>query len=153
MNTQNDKPKPNPAKEALNGYRWMLKRRDELANELAESYGRATSCTVRLKPQKTSGGNASYDRMADDVVQSVDTRERLKQKISELDRKLADIMTLIDLVNDERGRVLLTMRYIRGMRWEDIQREMKYSEKQTKRIHGYALLEINNRKFPKDDPK
>lgn len=143
----------NPAKEALKEYRWKLKQRDELLREMDESYDRAISCTVRLKPNKSFGSSASYDRMADDVVRIADTRERLKEKIAELDAKMADILKMIDAVNDERGRLILTMRYVRGMRWEDIQKEMHYSEKQVKRIHGFALLDINKRYFPKDDPK
>ena len=143
----------NPAKEALKEYRWKLKQRDELLREMDESYDRAISCTMRLKPHKTSGGGASYDRMADDVVRIADTRERLKAKIAELDAKLADIMKMIDAANDERGRLILTMRYVRGMSWEDIQGEMNYSERQVKRLHGFALLDINRRYFPKDDPK
>ena len=143
----------NPAKEALKEYRWKLKQRDELLREMDESFDRAISCTVRLKPNKSFGGNASYDRMADDVVRIADSRERLNAKIADLDAKLAEILGMIDAVNDERGSLLLTMRYVRGMRWEDIQREMSYSEKQVKRIHGFALLDINKRYFQKDDPK
>lgn len=152
MEKENGKPL-NPAKEALKEYRWKLKQRDELLREMDESYDRAISCTVRLKPNKSFGSSASYDRMADDVVRIADTRERLKAKIAELDAKLADILKMVDAVNDERGRLILTMRYVRGMRWEDIQKEMHYSEKQVKRIHGVALLDINKRYFPKDDPK
>ena len=143
----------NPAKEALKEYRWKLKQRDELLREMDESYDRAISCTVRLKPNKSFGAGASYDRMADDVVRIADTRERLKAKIAELDAKLADILKMIDAVNDERGRLILTMRYVRGMRGEDIQEEMNYCERQLKRFHGFALLDINRRFFPKKDPK
>lgn len=143
----------NPAKEALKEYRWKLKQRDELLREMDESYDRAISCTVRLKPNKSFGSSASYDRMADDVVRIADTRERLKAKIAELDAKMADILKMIDAVNDERGRLILTMRYVRGMRWEDIQEEMNYCERQLKRLHGFALLDINRRYFPKKDPK
>lgn len=152
MDKENNKPL-NLAKEALKEYRWKLKQRDELLREMDESYDRAISCTVRLKPYKSSGGSASYDRMADDIVRLSDTRDRLKAKIAELDAKLADILNMIDAANDERGRLILTMRYVRGMRWEDIQKEMHYSEKQVKRIHGFALLDINKAYFPKDDPK
>ena len=143
----------NPAKEALKEYRWKLKQRDELLREMDESYDRAISCTVRLKPNKSFGGSASYDRMADDVVRIADTRDRLKAKIAELDAKLADILNMIDTANDERGRLILTMRYVRGMSWEDVQSEMNYSERQVKRLHGFALLDINRRFFPKKDPK
>lgn len=142
----------NSAKEALKEYRWKLKQRDMLVMEMDESYYRATSCTVRLRPDKTSGGNASYDRMADDVVNIADSRQRLKEKIAELDEKLASILAMIDAVRDERGRLVLTMRYVRGMRWEEIQKEMSYSEKQVKRIHGFALLDINRKFFKKKTP-
>lgn len=143
---ENTKPL-NLAKEALKEYRWILKERDELLREMDESFGRATSCTVRMKPHKTSGG-ASYDRMADDVVRLVDSRDRLKAKVAELDEALRTIMNMIDQVKDRRQRTVLTMLYVRGMNWKEIEQETNYCERQLKRYHGYALSFLNKRFFP-----
>ena len=68
---------PNPAKEALRGYRSLLRQREEVEREVEEHYARATSCTVRLKPYKAAGGSASYDRMADDAMRAADSTVRL----------------------------------------------------------------------------
>ena len=69
-----------PLKKILYSYRATLAMRDECEAEIAESCERATGCTVRMKPYKASGGKASYDRMADDVLESVDGRARLERK-------------------------------------------------------------------------
>lgn len=137
--------KPNPAKEMLSGYREMLRRRDELAEEIAESFGRATSCTVRLKPVTVSGGSASYDRIADDVLRNISARERLEAKERELSQKLSEILRLIDLVQDEQQKTVLTMRYIRGKPWGKIAEEIHCEKRHVFRLHGLALVEINKK--------
>lgn len=137
--------KPNPAKELLQSYRYLLKRRDALSREAEESFGRAVSCTVRMKPNKVSGGSASYDRMADDIVKAVDACGSLQENAAMLGKKLQTILAMIEAVPDERWRLVLTLRYIRGMSWDEIAREMHYERTQIFVFHGKALLDVNRR--------
>lgn len=137
--------KPNPAKERLSGYRAILHRRDELREEIEESFGRATSCSVRLKPVTVSGSAASYDRIADDVLKGVDARVRLEDKERELSEKLDEILALIDLVTDERQKTVLTLRYVRGKPWDKIAEEIHCEKRHVFRLHGLALVEINKK--------
>lgn len=137
--------KPNPAKERLSGYRSILCRRNELLEEIEESFGRATSCITRLKPVTVSGCPASYDRIADDVLSGVDARTRLEEKERELSEKLTEILALIDLVSDERQKRVLTMHYIRGKPWQKIADEIHCDKRHVFRLHGLALVEINKK--------
>lgn len=137
--------KPNPAKELLSGYRTTLLRRNAIRSEIEESYDRATSCTVRLKPISVSGSAASYDRMADDVVRGMDARTRLEAQERKLTEELATALRLIEYAQYPERKTLLTLRYIRGMSWAEIENEMHYGKTQLHVIHGYALLDINRR--------
>lgn len=137
-------PKPeNPAKKLLSDYRWIIKRRDALLDEINEHYERAYSCTVRLNPNKTSGGAATYDRMADDVCRAADAKDRLAFKVVELNAKIIQIMDYIEALTDERQKTVVTLRYVRGMTWEEIQHEMHFEETWVLVLHGRALKRIN----------
>ena len=50
-----------------------------------------------------------------------------------------DVRGHIDAMTEEREKVLLTYRYLRGMKWEDICVKMDYSWKHMHRIHADAL--------------
>lgn len=133
----------NPAKRYLRRYISMRRYRDALADELREHYSTATSCAVRLKPIPISGGGGAYDRMAEDVCRIVDSRERLNSAIAQLDALLADVLAVLDAVSDDRLRELLGLRYVTGLRWEQIADRMGYEAAQIYRLHGRALIEVN----------
>ncbi len=135
----------NPAKEALRGYRSILRQREEVEQELEEHYARATSCTVRLKPYKAAGGSASYDRVAEDVLSAADAR----QELAELDRELAvelhRLREMISWPEKETQREVILRRYMRGQRWEEIAAAMCCDKVTAWRWHGDALVTINQR--------
>lgn len=77
----------------------------------------------------------------------------LSDYIINLDDKLSEIIVLksknaallekiykaVDELEDEVEKDIIIYRYVRGMSWEDIAKEIGYSRKQTDRIHGRAL--------------
>lgn len=74
-------------------------------------------------------------------------------KLDDLDRKimkaryrriqtLTDIRNRINAVKDQSEREVLTYRYIRGMKWEDIAVKMGCSWQWTHKIHSKALKNI-----------
>lgn len=74
-------------------------------------------------------------------------------KLDDLDRKimkaryrriqtLTDIRNRINAVKDQSEREVLTYRYIRGMKWEDIAVKMVCSWQWTHKIHSKALKNI-----------
>lgn len=133
----------NPAKELLRGYIPMRKRRDALAQEIEDHYSRAYSCTVRLNPYKASGGGAAYDRMAEDICRAADAKQQLAAKIADLNAAMQRILAMIDILVDERQKTVLTLRYVNGLSWLDIQDRMGYERTQTLVLHGRALAAIN----------
>ena len=135
----------NPAKELLRGYISMRKRRDALAQEIEDHYSRAYSCTVRMNPYRSSGGGAAYDRMAEDICRAADAKQQLAAKIAELNAAMQRVLVLIDIPTDERQKTVLTLRYVNGLTWEEIQERMGYERTQTLCLHGRALAAINRR--------
>ena len=135
----------NPAKEALRRYIPMLKRRDALTEEIEDHYSRAYSCTARLNPYRATGGGAAYDRMAEDICRAADAKQQLAAKIAELNAAMQRVLVLIDIPTDERQKTVLTLRYVNGLTWEEIQERMGYERTQTLCLHGRALAAINRR--------
>ena len=132
----------NPAKRFLRGYKALILRRDSLLREIERLRESITGTTVALKEDVVSGGGAS-DRMGATVAQIVDAEEALKPVLAEITKSVGEIMAAIDSVPDEMQKTVLTLRYIEGKSWEDIQELISYERTQTLVIHGKALIEVN----------
>lgn len=132
----------NPAKRFLRGYRALLVRRDSLLREIERRRESATGTTVRLKEINVQGGGAS-DRMAEDVARIVDDETSLGDALQEIAKRLREILQAIESVPDEMQKTVLTLRYIEGLDWPDIQERISYERTQTLVIHGKALVHIN----------
>ena len=132
----------NPAKTYLKRYRAMMARRESLQRSIEEAYDRATSCTQKLRAVHVDGGNAAYDRMAEDIVKVADSTEQLKKVLDQIDRDLQEILRAIDSVPDELQKTVLTLRYIEGLSWENIQEQLNYERTQTLQTHGHALWHV-----------
>lgn len=59
-----------------------------------------------------------------------------------------DIFQAIERLTDERERLVLTLRYIKGLKWEEIAVEMHVEWAQVHRIHAKALKHF---KIPKEN--
>ena len=138
-----DRPE-NPAKAWLKRYRAMLARRQSLERAIAEAYDRATSITAKLKEVNVSGGGGPGDRMAEDVTRAIDSTVQLKYYAAIIDTALGEILEAIEAVQDETQKAILTMRYIEGAGWADIQERLHYERTQTLVIHGRALWSVRN---------
>ena len=131
-----------PARAYLRRYRAMCIRQDALIRAIDEAHSRAMSCTVRLKSIHVTGGSGAYDRMAEDVVRMVDCETQLWTKLQDLRVSLAEVLEAIDAVPDEAQKTVLTLRYINGLEWHDIQEYMHYERTQVYVIHGWALQAV-----------
>ncbi len=133
---------PNPVKRYLAEYRTLVKRRDALTEELdrlREASTRAASriTATHLSDTGTRGG------MEDNIIRLVDGEEALRSTIAHIEECLAARLVLIEQLVDERQKLVLTYRYIRGLDWPDIMRLMHYADRQVFNLHGRALAEIH----------
>lgn len=89
-------------------------------------------------PSGSHGGN----RTEDVIAKIVDLEADIRRDTEKLIRRVEEIRTVIDTVDDERCRVVLTKRYLTYMKWENIAYEMNYSVKQIFRFHEKALKKV-----------
>lgn len=137
------KRKENPAKLFLLQYISLSGRVDALTRAINDAMERAWNTGVSIKEIKVLSSPAEHDPMARDICDAVDATETLREYKAKADAVLRDILTAIDSVQDERQKLLLTLRYINGLNFKDIKETMHYEETQIFVIHGRALVEIN----------
>ena len=132
----------NPAKAFLRQYRARKIRMESLSREIEKARERALSVTVRPKEVNVMGSHAAFDSMAEAVCKAADASETLYAEYQECNRVLAQIMAAICAVPDEMQKTVLTLRYVEGLDWLDIQDKIGYERTQTLVIHGRALWNI-----------
>lgn len=137
-----DRPE-NPAKTYLKRYRACIYRVKSLERAIDEATARATSITVRLKPISVQNGNAVYDQMAEEVCKIADITVELREEAEKAWEVLAEILKAIDAVPDEMQKTVLTLRYVEGLGWTEIQEKINYERTQTLVLHGRALWAVN----------
>lgn len=128
-------------KAKLNQYREAEAESSRLEQEITKWYSKAEKMTtaVKLVP---SGGAAG--RSLENSIEAIDALAgRLGDKRRETVRLRREIEDVIAAVPDGRLRMLLRYRYIDGMTWTHIERQMGYERTQIWRLHGRALESIN----------
>lgn len=99
------------------------------------------------------GDKVQTSRNADaPFVRSVEKILQMEAEINrEIDRLVAlkeQIRSVIAAVPDSNERLVLRLRYIQGLTWEQIGLEMNANERTIRRWHGKALLHIAIPKNP-----
>ena len=96
----------------------------------------AASAIRRSKPTKQEPSNCSPHLSA------------ARQKALDLAEEIQDV---IEAVPDMEEQRLLRLRYINGMKWEEVADAMGYSVQHIFRLHGDALISAEG--FRKDESK
>ena len=78
----------------------------------------------------------------DKVAALVDMEHKLLEDIQELTEMYNEGWKLIDSLEDPMDRLILVMRYINHMRWEEIALELNYSVDHIYYRHRHALKKI-----------
>ena len=130
----------NPAKRYLMEYRALIQRRDALLDELDRLREASMRATGRISAVPPSG---SFDPGAREnaTLRVVDAEARLSEVIAHIGEALTARLALIERLEDERHKTLLTLRYINGWVWERIGYEMHYERTQVFDIHNQAIRE------------
>lgn len=134
----NAKKARHPAIIYLGEYGAKKKRIDALKEELANIRDNATNATVRADADRVTGSKAR-DSMANHAVQAVDVERRRDIMIAQLQECLDLRLWLIEQMEIEEEKLVLTYRYINCMPWKDIRRKMHYGETAAFELHGRAL--------------
>ena len=125
-------------------------------DRVCELFERATRATSSMTATRMSG-TPMHDGMANAVLEMVRLKDYATEHLGGYDGKLdflledlarlADAgrerLELIARLKSEQQKRLLFLRYICGMRWESMAREMGYSVDNLYKLHGRALAEAN----------
>lgn len=132
----------NPAKTFLRQYRGLVIRCNALRRSIREAEEQATDVSVHLKPVNVQT-SSSGDTLLNSVIRVVEGTELLNAEMRRCEKALEEVLDAIRSVPDETQRAVLTMRYVEGLGWADIQEEIHYERTQTLVIHGRALNAVN----------
>lgn len=143
MQAQVSKPrkKKHPAIIYLSMYPALKLRRDKLKEELLMIRQNATRATSRMTAVRMSG-TGKKDGMANAAIKAVDVEKRLEHIIGVIEAELDFRLQLIEELENEWEKTLLTMRYINGIDWEgkdSILTKIPFERSRMYEIHGEAL--------------
>lgn len=94
--------------------------------------------------ERTKGGERK-NKLQDCVIKIVDLEREIEQQVSEYVAYKRKLIKAIDLHKDEKERLLLRLRYIEYLTWEEISDKMNYSARQIYRLHKQALKNFEMR--------
>lgn len=134
---KNRKPK-HPAMVYLAAYPAMKNRLEDLQDELLYIRAAATRTTSRLTADKVNS-TPSQDSMANAIIKGIETEERLQRTINNLSEALTVRLMLIEEMEDEWEKLVLTERYINGRSWNNVFKRIPYERAKIFMIHGQAL--------------
>lgn len=131
-------------KEDLREYLELKKYIQTLENRLAELDSRAMKITSTIQ-QDVVDGTRSQDKICEAVILIIELQELINDKIIILVEKEKKIMNTIEDL-PVREKRLFYLRYIEGLRWEEVAVEMGYSWQHIHRLHSIALRMLNKKR-------
>lgn len=120
---------------------WELKRIQERIYRLDALRKRVTPAYSKAP----AGGGGNGSRIEDITAQILELEGLLQEKTYEYLRQYRDVESAIALAEKEDAKAaeVLRLRYLDGMKWENIARSKNYSLRQVRNIHdrGINLIE------------
>lgn len=118
--------------------------------ELKKIHDLSESITAFMSGERVRGGRKN-DRTACLVAKMVDLENEINEEIEEFIDVKMEIRETIKSLKNGNQQLVLQLRYIEFLSWEEIAEKMAYSLIQVKRIHNRAIRRLNIQK--KDDTK
>ena len=88
------------------------------------------------------GGGSIYGKTEEILAKIVDLEKEIDADVDRLIAVRDNIKSVIEVVEDDRERLLLQYRYLDGWTFEKIAVEMNYSWRQIHRLHSRALTNL-----------
>ncbi len=125
----------------LNEYRWIKENIANLENRLLEidTKLQKTTNTLQLDKVQMSKDNDKWTLL---IQKRIDIQELINTEITAGYEEIEKIEKLISVL-PEREKLLIRLRYIDCMRWENICVEMNYEWSWIHRLHGEILRTLN----------
>ncbi|HJB15213.1 MAG TPA: DUF1492 domain-containing protein [Candidatus Blautia excrementipullorum] len=123
-------------KEYLKSYQRSVKREQDILDEIQRL--RLDKMFPSIVNDGMPHGSSQTD-LSDYIVTIDEMIEDLKQERLKRAKRQQEIEQRIRQMKDEDEQRVLRLRYIKGLKWEEVAVEMGYSWKQVHRIHSDAL--------------
>lgn len=123
-------------KEYLKSYRRAVKREQDILEEIQRLR------LDKMFPSVVNDGmphGSSHSDLSDYMAIMDEQIELLKEERLEKVRCYQRIESQIRQMENEDEQEVLRLRYIKGLKWEEVALKMNYSWKQVHRIHSFAL--------------
>ena len=128
-------------KQTLRQYRPALQYARKCFRELDDARNEGLR-SPRLDGMPRGGGGNGLDEQ----IARIDALERKAAKARQKALDLAEeIEDMIDSLEDNRYKTVLSMRYLKGFSWVKVAMEMNYAEKYVFALHGKAIEELRRR--------
>lgn len=88
------------------------------------------------------GGTAERSKVEDGACAWMDICRDIEDHAQRLRETIRKTSEVIERLSDPMEREVLELRYLSGLRWEEIGRRMMYDERQVRRIHVKALEHV-----------
>lgn len=111
-----------------------------LMEEIEQLRTDAESVSINLDGMPRNNGQSSFEKLA---IQLAETESKLTQEMSGLWSEVMRAHSLIGQMSSSQRQQILTKRYLKGQRWEEIAYEMHFSWQHCFRVHGMALAELD----------
>lgn len=111
-----------------------------LLEEIEQLRTDAESVSINLDGMPRNNGQTSFEKLA---IQLAEAEAQLTEEMSGLWSETIKAHALIGQVSSSQRQQILTKRYLKGQRWEEIAYEMHFSWQHCFRVHGHALAELD----------
>lgn len=129
-------------KERLKEYLWIKENIEELEDRLLEIDTQLTKVTTQITADKVSA-TKDPDKWTNLISQRIEVENRINREIA---KGLEEMKLIEDLIQglSEKEKYLMRLRYIKGLKWEQICCKMHYEWRQVHNIHSRALSKLND---------
>ena len=129
------------AKEYLKQMWWLDREINEKIKEMDYLKTKAEGCSapaISGTPRQT----VARDRLSDLVIKIVDLQTYINMQTDKLIDLRSRITKQICRMKRQEYRVILSCRYLRCMKWNEIEKELSYERRNLMRIHDRAVAEF-----------
>lgn len=126
-------------KKILKSYLGAQERIDDLCDEIETLRAKATKVTTTISdmPQSTSGHH-----IGDVVAGYIEMVEQLEEEVNRCEAIKRDVECLINTIDDWTVGRIMRLRYIDGLKWEEICVKANYGWTQVHKFHSDGLNSI-----------
>lgn len=126
-------------KEYLRSYQKAVRREQEILDEIQQLR------MDKMFPSVVNDGMPKESKQSDlseYVVRLDNLIKKLKEERFEKIKLMDDILYHISLLEDKDEKRVLKLRYIKGLKWEEIEEALGYSHRSVHRLHNKSLQHL-----------